>query len=390
MKIGKPRAEMNPLILGEAAEWLVELNSGDADLEARRRFDAWLRSSPEHIRAYLELVPIWQESGSCLEGGAAAANSLIALARKELNVVPMDAGAGPQGQSGRGRSARPDRPAGWAIAAAASLVLAILGSAAAWYEMARYPMYRTEVGEQRSILLADGSVLELNSLTKVRVEYTPTERDIELVTGQALFEVAKSPGRPFVVFSGPTRVLAVGTQFDVYHDPSRTTVTVLEGKVAVLEAGQDSRSLKSEAAAAIAQSEGRRPAHSPGSSAVAGSARDTGTVPVSGPTPLLLSAGQQATVSAGMVSSPRRVDAALATAWLERRLVFDSTPLPDAVREFNRYNSRKLIIGDPKLERFLVSGVFSSTSPASLLRFLRAQTDLRVQDEGTDVLITSR
>lgn len=386
MEIGKPRTKINPLILAEAAEWLVEFNSGDADPDARRRFDAWLRTSPEHIRAYLELVPIWEESGSYREGEAPSADSLIELARNELNVVPMDAAAE---EPGRGRNVRERGTPRWPIAAAATLLLAILGSVATWYEMGRYRTYRTEVGEQRSILLADGSVLELNALTKVRVEYTPAERDVELIAGQAQFEVAKSPGRPFVVLSGPTRVLAVGTQFDVYHDPSKTTVTVLEGKVAVLEAGRDGRSFKSEAAAAIAQSEARASTN-PRNQHAAGGVQDTRAMSGTGPAPLLLSAGQQATVSAGMISPPRRVDAALATAWVARRLLFDSTPLPDVAREFNRYNSRKLIIGDPKLDGFLVSGVFSSTSPASLLRFLRAQPDLRVQDQGTEVRITRR
>src|SRR5687767_5812454 len=80
---------LNRQILDEASEWLVELNTGDADQAARQRFDAWLRASPEHMRAYLELLPLWEEAATPPASADPGPEVLIAWARRADNVVPM-------------------------------------------------------------------------------------------------------------------------------------------------------------------------------------------------------------------------------------------------------------------------------------------------------------
>ncbi len=97
------------------------------------------------------------------------------------------------------------------------------------------------IGEQRSIALADGSTLELNSRSKVRVRYSEHERALELLEGQALFRVAKDTSRPFIVSCDGTRVRAVGTQFDVNKKRGGTVVTVVEGQVSVVSSVIDAR-----------------------------------------------------------------------------------------------------------------------------------------------------
>ena len=94
------------------------------------------------------------------------------------------------------------------------------------------------MGEQRSIQFEDGSTVDLNSRSKIRVKYSKQERDVELIEGQALFHVAHDTSRPFIVAVGATRVRAVGTQFDVYKKSNGTVVTVVEGRVAVYSAPQ--------------------------------------------------------------------------------------------------------------------------------------------------------
>jgi transmembrane sensor len=83
-------------------------------------------------------------------------------------------------------------------------------------------------------------------------------------------------------------------------------------------------------------------------------------------------------------------DVAAATAWTLRQLVFDSTPLIDVVKEFNRYNDRQLIVSDNSLEDFHVTGVFSSADPASLLHFLRAQRGIDIEETGRDIRISKK
>src|SRR6202042_1786963 len=125
--------------------------------------------------------------------------------------------------------------------AASIAVLTILAAALELHEFSS-PIYATSLGEQRSIQFEDGSTVELNSRSKVRVKYSKQERDVELIEGQALFHVAHDVSRPFIVAVGPTRVRAVGTQFDVYKRSNGTVVTVVEGRVAVYSVPGDSSS----------------------------------------------------------------------------------------------------------------------------------------------------
>jgi transmembrane sensor len=241
--------------------------------------------------------------------------------------------------------------------------------------------YTTGIGEQRTIALSDGSRIELNARSRIRVRFSKQERDIELLAGQALFSVAKDSSRPFVVTSEEARVRAVGTQFDVYQRSSGTTVTVLEGRVAVLTASPQA------VGTALPRSAGM-PSPGPESAdrQTSGSAPSNLTFPGAYPG-VLVFAGEQVIVTAQLVSKPRKANTAVATAWTQRELVFDETSLTDVAAEFNLYNEKPLIVSDASLKDFHVTGVFSSTDPSSLLKFLRAQKGIRVQESGQGILI---
>jgi transmembrane sensor len=90
------------------------------------------------------------------------------------------------------------------------------------------------------------------------------------------------------------------------------------------------------------------------------------------------------------VTEPQRADLRAATAWTKRELVFDMTPLADVVQEFNRYNDQKLVVSDPTLAQFHVTGIFSSTDPASLLRFLRSQRGIDIVEAGREIRISKK
>jgi transmembrane sensor len=242
----------------------------------------------------------------------------------------------------------------------------LISAALATYLLAPGGVYSTTLGEQRSLALHDGSTVQLNSLSTVRVQYTEHERTIELLQGQALFHVAKDSTRPFIVYSGPTRVTAVGTQFDVYRKTADTIVTVVEGRVAILGSpiSADPTSL------ATPRVEGN---NVPGQH--------------SGEGVLFLAAGEQATITPQVSRRTLHPDLAGATAWTQRQLVFDSASLADVASEFNRYNERKLVIDPSALGALHISGVFSSTDPASLIRFLRDRPGLRVTETPTQIRV---
>jgi transmembrane sensor len=373
MSAGEPRNEPNASIFAEAGEWLVDFREGDVDAEGRRRFNAWLRRSPEHIQAYMEVAAVWGDIPRLAAGMEVDVDAVVAHARALNNVAVLNAPglaslpaqptsrppvrAADAGKcanlniaSVRSPGKRGSMPRLWAYAAAVMALVAV-STLVTWLWTDRGSLYATAIGEQRSIALADGSAIELSARSAIRVRLSDRGRDVELLEGQALFSVAKDPSRPFVVTSSNARVRAVGTQFDVHRRSSGTTVTVLEGRVGV-ESQEES-----------ARAERRA---------------------------LYVSAGQQVTVPESRDSMShetagtraprlRKIDAGARDSWAERKLMFENAPLSDVVEEFNRYNETQMVlVGGSTLGTFRISGVFSATKPASLLRFLSDQMRLEV------------
>jgi len=329
---------MNRQIADEAADWFIDINAPEVTAAQKRAFDGWLRQSPEHVQAYMELLAIWEEGAYPLRGDGESIDAVVASARKSENIVdfPGSDVAALDRPQGQGRA--------WRFVAVTALLFCGSGL---WMWRAAATHYSTAIGEKRLINLSDGSSVELNTHSRISVNFNEHERVVVLTAGEALFRVAKDNTRPFVVDVDHTRVRAIGTQFDVYKQAGVTTVTVLEGRVAVAPLGMPSR-----------------------------------------PSPVFLSAGEQLSVTPVLEKQvqPARANA---TAWTQDRLIFDTTPLPEVAREFNRYNTRQMQVDDASLQDFLISGSFSSTDAASLVRFLRSQDELLVH-ETSDAIHVSR
>jgi transmembrane sensor len=335
-------------IVDEASAWFIEFRTAEVTQGDRDRFNEWLRSSPQHIQAYLEVAAAWADLPGRDAEGQLNVDEMIAVAHATPdNVVALE----PSRESTRApqHAARSStRPK---VALAASLLIAVL-AAVGWLSQRTGDTYTTGIGEQRTIRLADGSTIELNARSAVKVRLTENERHIELREGQALFRVARDRQRPFVVQTDLTRIRAVGTQFDVYRKPSGTVVTVVEGRVAVPTAGD-------------------RPA-------------------IEGSRELLLGAGEQVTLNQRSVRRSEHADVAAATAWTQKRLVFEDTPLAEVAEEFNRYNTTRLVITDADVAQLEVSGLYSSTDPAALIAFLKVQPTLQVTETDKEIHIARR
>jgi transmembrane sensor len=390
---------MNTQIYEEASDWIVKNREGDLDAREKKQFDTWLRESPQHLRAYLEMSAVWEDVASIDPGLNAGADELIARARAEGNIVPLESPSPFQarglGEKSRRRGTKPPRPTLGRLGLYYGLAATVLLSLAGTWLYGQRNTYSTGVGEQRSIVLTDGSTVELNSRSRVRVRFSDVERDVELIEGQALFRVAKNPLRPFIVSADGTHVRAVGTQFDVYRKTSGTVVTVVEGEVAVFgEPHTSSSSSNAEKGGAGAPASSQIQS----ASTVAGEGRGprSGKGEVLSPGDsahgaIFLAAGEQVTVTrATAAATPKRANVAAATAWTQRSLVFDFSPLTEVAEEFNRYNTRQLVIKDPELASLHVSGVFSSVDPALLLRFLRTQPELVVAETDTEIRISKK
>jgi transmembrane sensor len=345
----------NAQVSEEAAEWLVEFRTGDLDDRNRQAFDAWIRSSQEHLRAFLEIAAIWNEGSSLDPAHTLDLETLIARARTEPAVVSLRATLPVHASTSLKAKMPPAFPRlgqrRYRLGLAASLLLVSALALLAWNPFESGTAYATALGEQRVITLADGSTIDLNSHSRVRVKFTTAARTVQLEEGQALFRVAKNPSRPFIVKSGEAQVRAVGTQFDVDRTPSATIVTVLEGRVAVTGApGRESGT------------------------------RDPG---------IFLAAGEQVTVAPRITARPVPANVSAATAWTHNEVVLESAPLSEVADAFNKYSSRRLIAEDSITPQLLLSGRFT-TDPNFIIQYLKARPDISVVESDREIRIIRR
>jgi len=360
----KDKDERERAVVGEdAAEWYVKRASGMSPAE-RDAFAAWLTRSPLHIREYVGVDSVARELKTTAPGDFDL-DELVRRAREEPDVLPAQ---------GSARAPRPVLP--WLAAAASVAALGILAfyGWSAWQgqrPLAHAPavvehpavaqVFETRRGQQSTQQLADGSVMHLNTDTRVTVIYSASRRAVVLTRGQAVFDVVHDSQRPFSVSTESVEVTDVGTKFDVHLEDDATVITVVEGRVAVAPAP------------VVALSASARAHGSPSSR------------------PVEVGANQQLTVSSeDWPAAPKTVDAQRATSWLRRQIVFEHEPLEQVAAEFNRYAPTPIEIASPALRQLQISGVFSTDDPEAFIAFLRSLDGVRVDVTPTRVLVEGK
>lgn len=314
--------------LDEAAAWFARLNQPTVTHAALAEFRDW-RAAQGNALAYRRIEALW---------GQARGLSYDPDIQAELSRI---------GQ----------RPAAWSwlkrIWTAATrrpilelgLAVAIGAIATIGLQSITGPRYETTVGEQRVLRLADGSRLHLDTDSKVRVRMSRGARDIELLRGQAMFDVAHDAGRPFTVTADGASVRALGTRFDVRRLASGAKVTLIEGRVEVRDS--------------------------------AGGA----------PQIWELHPGEQITTGT-RTAPPRKVDVAAATSWTKGQLVFRDVPLSAAIAELNRYSTQTIELQSNTLGDERVSGVFDSNDTEAFLAAVTNMYSLRRENTaGGDVIL---
>jgi transmembrane sensor len=238
------------------------------------------------------------------------------------------------------------------LAAACAIVVAVLLLGLAW--SLSDETYSTRIGEQRIVSLEDGSRVHLNSGTRMDVELGDAMRRVRLERGEAFFEVARDPRKPFVVVAGDRSVTALGTSFVVRFEPQQTAVTLLEGKVAIsarVDAPVDSggASLSYEADA------------------------------------LVLKPGERATFASSGATTVDVPPVDAMAAWRRGEVVLDETPLSLAVAEMNRYQRKRLVLDDPSIGELPVSGIYRTGSNEDFARAIATVYSLEVVENGGEI-----
>lgn len=285
----------------QAADWIARLHADDRSVRDEANFSRWIAASPAHAEAFDRASVLWE-----MVGGVPA---------------PRDVGTRPLSRSVSRRLVL----AGGTLCAAAGV--AVLG----WREF-RGVEYRTAIGEQRRIVLEDGTRMALDTLTHVRFRAVEDLRTLWLVNGRIDLEIADDP-RPYVIDAGARRAYAQDARLDVRRDGDRVALTLL-----------------------------------------AGSAR------VSAPTrSLTLREGERVAISPDQALNVDRPELQDLSAWQSGRLVFRNEPLAVAVSEMNRYSKRPLVISDPQIARLHVSGVYRVGDAEEFARSLAVLLSLQVQ-----------
>jgi transmembrane sensor len=350
--MSQPKDAATEEITRRAAEWFERQREGGLSAVERQAFAQWLSESPVHIREYLAVTETWGAMRAGSPWPEESAEQLIAAARASNTVTQLP----PQRRPVEKRSRSVSRRSRWGAVAAIGLVCVLAWSFAGWAGLPwAKERFSTDRGEQRSIALEDGSVIQLNTLTRVRVRYEKDRRVIELPEGEAFFRVAADVHRPFDVVTPLGTVRAVGTEFNVYNRAGDMRVVVVEGKVQVAYENP----------------------HAPPAA-------------IKSVVPLKARQSLEVNASGGLTPDDGKRSVETATAWMQRRLAFENERLDVIVTEFNRYNRQQMRIDDDELLQLRINGIFNADDPGALAKYLQRVLDVEIEVASGNTLVLRR
>ena len=352
----------------EAAAWVLRLQDPSANAETFHEWQRWLSAAPEHKAAFEEIeetllrlagidekppLPSAAEMASDDYDGSVPVSDFLVRPRTKCESrspeTEMDV------------PARANRGLRYAIAATVTAVSIACG----WLSVdamlaARHGVYAysTAPGERKDFTLPDGSRISLDADSALNVELTRQQRSLRLARGEAYFEVAKDPSRPFIVSAGGASVRAVGTEFNVRMGDHRTVVAVVEGRVQVAALADTATDA---GVAAVAEARG------------AAALRLVAQV----------SAGQAVAYKAESgLQALSEAEASLATSWLEGRRQYRNEPLQYVLADVDRYTGRHIEIADAETAALKFTGTLNLDNSAAWLRALSIALPVTVTEKA--------
>jgi transmembrane sensor len=336
---------VSPARLAEASVWIAKMHGDSRGRAIEQGLRRWLREDPENARAFELATEVWDEAENL---------------RRFVVFRPSAA-------------AKPRRRSSGPLIAAAAFGMLLIAVGIVWSQYAG--MIATGVGEQRQLVLQDGTRVFLNTDTRIVVKYDKAARRVEMRRGEALFNVAKRSDWPFIVTAGDRQVRALGTAFVVRRDAQRVAVTLVEGSVLVSPVMSAVNNLKPpsiEGPGAIEQT----PATA--SSSQGGSGEFT------------LTPGQRLTFDAGAATKLDTPSVEKTTAWRRGQVILDDTPLQAAANEMNRYNEIKLVVQDPAAAGVLINGLFQAGDSTHFANAVAQAYGLTVIERGDEIVLSGK
>lgn len=370
------------VIKEEAGAWIVRIDRGNLSESEVRELQAWVHRSDFNREYLLKLAANWDAMGMLEELA-----ELFPLADKEQQRAHS-----PSLRSKLWSWLEDCIPQSLPAArlVASVLTVAMVFTLGWLIGPERQREFSTAVGEQSSYTLEDGSRITLNTNSEVRVDYTGARRAIILVRGEANFDVAKNPERPFVVYAGGGIVWAVGTAFNVRYLGDAVDVTVTEGRVKVFSDTQKEEQ-KDENTQQLAVDLTTR--HMASKSASPTSAEvDHPATPNEIKKEALLDAGQSLRYSQVIqtMEPVKKEELDRKLAWQKGALVFKGETLDQALVEIARYTDKQIVIVDPDIGNIRVGGHYKTDDINALLSSLGEGFDINVEfAAGNRILLSS-
>lgn len=301
-------------ILEEAMDWLLRLEAEPRDRAVQEELAVWRARSAAHDQAYRRVARMWRLAGDL------PADYADGEARAAPTSLSRHAADG--SRTTKSHLRRPVAVAGLAAALAACLLLLLLNPSFLFQLQADHA---TGIAETRSIVLEDGSRLQLAAESAVAVDFDGRQRRVELIAGQAFFDVAHEPNRPFAVEAEGLAVTVTGTAFAVGLNRDRVSVAVADGTVEVVSADDGDEAYR-------------------------------------------LTPGDRLTMMSATGDISRvRIALADIAAWRQGQMIVAARPLAEVIEEIGRYHRGAILLEDSALGERRITGVFSLQNPIAAL-----------------------
>ncbi len=307
-------------VMANAGNWIARRDHSEWSAQDQSELNAWLAKSPSHMISFLRLDDIWQR-----------ANRLKALKHPKRGGLAM-------------LQQWVLRPLIARIAAIFVVAGLVAVGGKYYFSAPSETTYATSAGGHKILTLADGSKIELNTDTIIRVSRTGQQELVRLEKGETFFQIKHDPARSFVVLAGEHRITDIGTEFLVRFEPNRLEVALVEGRVQ------------------FDTPDGRTQS------------------------PILLTSGVALVVANNLITTMKKAPSELSSelAWRHGMLVFDKVPLGQVAAEFNRYGGKQIVIADVSIAKITVSATFPTNGVEGFVELAKAMLGLRVNQHDQE------